>query len=78
MSNEHRYCIGCVFFDMTPREPGCMGSTWTGIYGDEEAASFCQQGHWRFEHGTQFTLEDFRQHMEKAQKCADYEERPAP
>ena len=75
---SRRYCIGCVFFDMTPRDPGQMGSTWTGIWGDEEARGFCKKDHWSFEIGTDFTLEDFRKSMEKAGDCPDYSERPAP
>ena len=74
---EQRYCIGCVHLDLTPRDPGCMGSTWTGIYGDEEARTFCKKGHWSMEVGTDATMEDFRRAMEKARDCPDYSERPA-
>jgi hypothetical protein len=70
-----KYCIGCTHLDLTPRYPGAMGSTWTGIYGDEEAAMFCYKGYWRNEMDARANLETFRQCMEKAQTCADFEER---
>jgi hypothetical protein len=73
-----KYCIGCVHLDLTPRDPGRMGSTWTGVYGDEEAATFCKKDHWRVEMGTDATLEDFQRAMEKAETCPDFEERSAP
>lgn len=76
--SNNRYCIGCVFFDMTPRDPGCMGSTWTGIYGDEEARGFCKKGLWNYDLGTSLDLDDFRRFMEKAADCSQYTERPAP
>lgn len=78
MSTERRYCIGCVFFDMTPRDPGQMGSTWTGIWGDEEARGFCKKDRWQYDFGTSLSLDEFRDFMEKANDCALYEERPAP
>lgn len=73
-----RYCIGCVHLDLTPREPGVMGSSWTGQYGQEEAATFCKRNHWRAEMGPEATLETFRACMEKATDCLDYEERETP
>ena len=73
-----KYCIGCKYLDLTPREEGCQGSTWTGIYGDEEAAMFCTKGHWRNEIGPYANLIDFQRAMEKAEICSDFEERLVP
>lgn len=52
-----------------------MGSTLTGTYGAEEAATFCELGHWRTEMGPDATMETFRTCMEKATDCPDFKER---
>lgn len=69
------YCIGCKHLNLTPRDPGCVGSTLTGVYGDEEAQMFCSEGHWREEMGQNATLEVFRICMEKAETCDDFVQR---
>lgn len=73
-----RYCIGCTWFDLQPRDDGESGSTLTGQYGEEEPALFCIRGHWRVEMDTSATLETFRRCMEKAGACPDYAERYIP
>jgi hypothetical protein len=72
-----RYCIGCQHLYYTEPDPGSVGSTWTGRYGEEDAALFCRRGHWRHDFDRGASVETFERCMEKANTCPDYEERNA-
>lgn len=70
-----KYCIGCVHLYYEPPDPGCMGSTWTGVYGDHDARLACQLGHWEHEFSEGSSIKEFEAAMEKAETCPDFTER---
>lgn len=69
-----KYCIGCAFLNY--HEPVAGYSTeCTADIGKEDAALACAKGHWRHEFDSWTGVEAFERAMEKANTCADYEER---
>lgn len=69
-----KYCIGCKNLQYTDKEMS-HGSSMTGSWTSEEASMSCKHGHWKEYLDEYRNLFNFAKAMEKAESCADYEER---
>lgn len=71
-----RYCVGCTHFVFNHGEEGYSYSTLTQDPGSD-AEICCAKNHWEVKIN-ETTRQEFSEFMETADKCHDFDERPAP